>query len=234
MPNSAAISSQYSPNLDTQLSHDHNHVYSRQNEKGSIRYDIPVSQEVFCRRSVVSDVNDHSSSGQLGIECVQGYSRDDVVWRPELGTLGSRRERRHRACEVCVSPFTPHINTYTWFSLVRILRSYEHGINTFDTADIYSNGLSEIYLGKAIKALNLPREGIVVMTKVYDQSRRHMCRKVPSSYCRTVVRHGGKDDGRVFGDTAARRARQDRIRESAWPQPQGRCLCPLLACSILY
>jgi hypothetical protein len=36
---------------------------------------------------------------------------------------------------------------------------------------VYSNGASEIILGKAIKQLNLPREGIVVMTKVrYDTS----------------------------------------------------------------
>jgi aryl-alcohol dehydrogenase-like predicted oxidoreductase len=50
----------------------------------------------------------------------------------------------------------------------RALRSYEHGVNTFDTANIYSNGVSEIYLGRAIKVLNLPREEIVVMTKVFD------------------------------------------------------------------
>lgn len=31
---------------------------------------------------------------------------------------------------------------------------------------VYSNGLSEVILGKAIKQLNLPREEIVVMTKV--------------------------------------------------------------------
>jgi aryl-alcohol dehydrogenase-like predicted oxidoreductase len=48
------------------------------------------------------------------------------------------------------------------------LQSYEHGVNTFDTANIYSNGVSEVYLGRAIKALNLPREEIVVMTKVCD------------------------------------------------------------------
>ena len=36
---------------------------------------------------------------------------------------------------------------------------------------MYSNGASEIILGKAIKQLNLPREEIVVMTKVrYDTS----------------------------------------------------------------
>ena len=46
------------------------------------------------------------------------------------------------------------------------LRSYEHGVNTFDVANSYSNGVSEVYLGRAIKALNLPREEMVVMTKV--------------------------------------------------------------------
>jgi len=45
-------------------------------------------------------------------------------------------------------------------------------VNTFDTADVYSNGISEVYLGKAIKVLDLPREEIVVMTKVY--SRIHL------------------------------------------------------------
>ena len=73
--------------------------------------------------------------------------------------------------------------------------SYENGIQTFDTANVspaplspildlphrhcahltrlfsidgkvYSNGASEVILGKAIKQLNLPRDEIVVMTKV--------------------------------------------------------------------
>ncbi|KAI0806712.1 aryl-alcohol dehydrogenase [Fomes fomentarius] len=46
--------------------------------------------------------------------------------------------------------------------------AYEHGIQTFDTANIYSNGLSEVILGKAIKQLNLPREELVIMTKLYS------------------------------------------------------------------
>ncbi|OJT04999.1 Versiconal hemiacetal acetate reductase [Trametes pubescens] len=45
--------------------------------------------------------------------------------------------------------------------------AYEHGITTFDTANVYSNGQSEIILGKAIKQLNLPREELVIMTKLY-------------------------------------------------------------------
>ena len=43
---------------------------------------------------------------------------------------------------------------------------YDAGIQTFDTADVYSSGLSEIILGKAIKKFNFPRDEIVVMTKL--------------------------------------------------------------------
>ncbi|KAF7782976.1 hypothetical protein Agabi119p4_2352 [Agaricus bisporus var. burnettii] len=45
--------------------------------------------------------------------------------------------------------------------------AYDAGIQTFDTANVYSNGVSEVLLGKAIKKLNLPRDEIVVMTKLY-------------------------------------------------------------------
>jgi len=45
--------------------------------------------------------------------------------------------------------------------------AYDTGIQTFDTADTYSNGLSEETLGKAIKHLKLPREELVIMTKVF-------------------------------------------------------------------
>ncbi|KAI0760956.1 Aldo/keto reductase [Trametes elegans] len=45
--------------------------------------------------------------------------------------------------------------------------AYDHGITTFDTANVYSNGLSEIILGKAIKQHNLPRDELVIMTKLY-------------------------------------------------------------------
>ncbi|KDQ33905.1 hypothetical protein PLEOSDRAFT_152448 [Pleurotus ostreatus PC15] len=44
--------------------------------------------------------------------------------------------------------------------------AYDHGIQTFDTANVYSNGESEVILGKAIKQHNLPRDEIVVMTKL--------------------------------------------------------------------
>ncbi|KAI0628889.1 aryl-alcohol dehydrogenase [Trametes polyzona] len=46
--------------------------------------------------------------------------------------------------------------------------AYDNGIQTFDTADVYSNGLSEVILGKAIKELKLPREELVIMTKLFQ------------------------------------------------------------------
>lgn len=46
--------------------------------------------------------------------------------------------------------------------------AYEAGIQTFDTADTYSNGYSEVILGRVIRKLNLPRDEIVVMTKVFN------------------------------------------------------------------
>lgn len=53
-------------------------------------------------------------------------------------------------------------------SLQHIKVAYDAGINAFDTADVYSNGESEIVLGKAIKQFNLPRDEIVVLTKLYN------------------------------------------------------------------
>ena len=43
----------------------------------------------------------------------------------------------------------------------------EHGINFFDTAEVYGLGAAEISLGKAFKELGVQREKIVVSTKIY-------------------------------------------------------------------
>lgn len=45
--------------------------------------------------------------------------------------------------------------------------AYRAGINTWDTADIYSNGKSEEIVGKALKKYNIPRSRVVIMTKLY-------------------------------------------------------------------
>lgn len=51
--------------------------------------------------------------------------------------------------------------------LEHIKFAYDNGINTFDTANVYSNGESERILGKALKVYNIPRENVVIMTKVF-------------------------------------------------------------------
>jgi aryl-alcohol dehydrogenase-like predicted oxidoreductase len=52
-------------------------------------------------------------------------------------------------------------------SIKAIKEAYNVGINFFDTADVYSNGDSEIALGKALRELNAPRGRVVIATKVY-------------------------------------------------------------------
>jgi aryl-alcohol dehydrogenase-like predicted oxidoreductase len=41
------------------------------------------------------------------------------------------------------------------------------GINFYDTAEVYGNGEAEKQIGTALKALNVPREDLVVATKIY-------------------------------------------------------------------
>ena len=43
--------------------------------------------------------------------------------------------------------------------------AYDRGLNSWDTANVYSNGVSEEIVGKAIKKYNIPRHKLVIMTK---------------------------------------------------------------------
>ena len=47
--------------------------------------------------------------------------------------------------------------------------AFDAGVNFFDTADVYSAGVSERMLGQAIRNNNLPRDAIVVATKVFGR-----------------------------------------------------------------
>jgi aryl-alcohol dehydrogenase (NADP+) len=46
-------------------------------------------------------------------------------------------------------------------------QAWEAGINFYDTADMYSDGVSEEVLGQAIRELAIPREQVVIATKVF-------------------------------------------------------------------
>lgn len=52
-------------------------------------------------------------------------------------------------------------------ALPLLKHAYDLGINTWDTANVYSNGRSEEIIGKAIKQYNIPRSSLVILSKCY-------------------------------------------------------------------
>ncbi len=70
-------------------------------------------------------------------------------------------------------------------------QAWEAGINFFDTADMYSLGASEELLGRALRELAIPREQVVVATKVFNAmgptpnekglSRKHIVHSIDAS-----------------------------------------------------
>jgi len=61
-------------------------------------------------------------------------------------------------------------------------RALDLGINFFDTADMYSDGESEVVLGRALRDLSVARDKVVVATKVFnpmgkDPNQRGLSRK---------------------------------------------------------
>jgi aryl-alcohol dehydrogenase-like predicted oxidoreductase len=45
--------------------------------------------------------------------------------------------------------------------------AYDRGLNTWDTANVYSNGASERIIGKALKKYEIPRHKVIIMSKCY-------------------------------------------------------------------
>jgi aryl-alcohol dehydrogenase (NADP+) len=70
-------------------------------------------------------------------------------------------------------------------------KAWDIGINFFDTADMYSDGVSEEVLGFALGELAIPREQVVVATKVFNPmgptanekglSRKHITQAIDAS-----------------------------------------------------
>ncbi len=54
--------------------------------------------------------------------------------------------------------------------------AFDNGINFIDSANGYAFGTSEEYIGKAIKNLHIPREQLVLASKVYF-NEGHLSRK---------------------------------------------------------
>jgi len=52
-------------------------------------------------------------------------------------------------------------------ALPLLKHAYDVGLNTWDTADVYSNGKSEEIIGKALKEYDIPRNKVVILSKCY-------------------------------------------------------------------
>jgi aryl-alcohol dehydrogenase-like predicted oxidoreductase len=80
-----------------------------------------------------------------------------------------------RLCLGCMTYGDPARGTHEWTlpeaeSRPFIKAALDHGINFFDTANVYSAGSSEEILGRAIRDL-APREELVIATKVHGAMR---------------------------------------------------------------
>src|ERR1700690_2610325 len=70
-------------------------------------------------------------------------------------TYGSKKWREWVLEEKEAQPFVKH--------------ALEAGINFFDTADVYSQGVSEEILGNTLKAFGVKRETVVIATKIFNE-----------------------------------------------------------------
>lgn len=107
----------------------------------------------------------------------------------EYAKLGTSDVTVSRLCVGCMSFGDPKSNMHAWTlnpedSETLIRRALDLGINFFDTANTYSAGTSEEYLGRAIKK-NVARHKVALATKVYFNeghlSREAIAREIDGS-----------------------------------------------------
>jgi aryl-alcohol dehydrogenase-like predicted oxidoreductase len=78
-------------------------------------------------------------------------------------------------------------------------QAIDAGINFIDTADVYASGLSEQITGQALKNLKVPRDSVVVATKVFGEmgpgpnargaTRQHIADGIKASLKRLQMEH---------------------------------------------
>ncbi len=94
----------------------------------------------------------------------------------EYTTLGNSGIQVSRLCVGCMSFGDPASQMHAWTlnpeeSGALIRHALDLGFNFFDTANTYSAGTSEEYLGRALKDA-VPRDKVVIATKVYFNEGR--------------------------------------------------------------
>jgi aryl-alcohol dehydrogenase-like predicted oxidoreductase len=95
--------------------------------------------------------------------------------RMDYVRLGKTGLEVSRLCLGCMTYGTPERGTHPWTldeaaSRPLIKQALDLGINFFDTANMYSDGTSEEFVGRALMDF-VPRDEVVIATKVYGRMR---------------------------------------------------------------
>lgn len=92
-------------------------------------------------------------------------------------TLGNTGIKVSRICVGCMSYGKASEDFHLWTlgpddTRNMVKHAIDLGINFFDTANCYSFGTSEQYLGRALKEIGIPRDKVVIASKVYFNEGR--------------------------------------------------------------
>ena len=87
-------------------------------------------------------------------------------------TLGNTGIEVSRICVGCMSYGKASEDFHEWTlnpedSQVMIKHAIDLGVNFFDTANVYSFGTSEEYLGQSLRNIGVPRDKVVIASKVF-------------------------------------------------------------------
>jgi len=95
--------------------------------------------------------------------------------------------------------------------------AYDCGLNTWDTANVYSAGHSEEFIGKAIKHFDLPRHKLIILTKCFgvvgEEPAANHIRFPEIKTSKDYVNQGGLSRAAIFNavDASLKRLQTDYI-----------------------
>ena len=104
-------------------------------------------------------------------------------------TLGNTGIEVSRICVGCMSYGKASEDFHQWtLGPAMVKHAIDLGVNFFDTANIYSFGTSEEYLGRALRNIGVPRDKVVLASKVFfnegQLSRKAILREIDGTLSR--------------------------------------------------
>ena len=143
----------------------------------------------------------------------------------EYVKLGNSPLTVSRLCVGCMSFGDPASRMHAWTldpaeSEEIVKHALSLGINFFDTANTYSAGTSEEYLGRAIRS-NVPRDQVILASKVYF-NEGHLSREAILREIDGTLQRLGTDYLTCTSSTALTQTRPSRRRWRRWTALYGR------------